>query len=175
MSDLTDSSEMFQSGLVHSVSEPISIPTTCTFELPLDSNEFEEEDKPPGILPYCPLLLPENVQWRPEFTSEQLHHIKETERCAFEQNFDFCVRLSPPSDYDWEEQFDPPVSATLSEFLAESSDGQQANSLPLYLIHENPWLTSTNTWHLWPHTRHQICCNVISKVPTVMLGPYEFK
>ncbi len=38
--------------------------------------------------------------------------------------------------------------------------------MPLYLIHEDPWLTSMNTMHLWPHTRHQICCNVISRVPT---------
>ncbi len=86
--------------------------------------------------------------------------------CAFEQNFDLCIRVSPPSDYDWERQFNPPIPAMLSEFSTELSDGQQATSLPLYLIHEEPWLTSTNTKHLWPHTRHQICCNVISRVPT---------
>ncbi len=89
-SDLTDSSEVFQSGSAHSVSEPIQIPITHAFDSPMQSDE-SEEDESPGILPCCPLLLPENVRWRPEFTSEQLHHIKETERCAFEWNFDFCT------------------------------------------------------------------------------------
>ncbi len=74
--------------------------------------------------------------------------------------------MSPPSDYDWENQFSPPVSVTLSEFSSESTDGQQADSVPLYLVHENPWLTSTNTRHLWLNTRLHICCNVISNVPT---------
>ncbi len=150
---------------MHSVSELISISTMHVFDLPVDSDEAEE-DVPLGLLPSCPLLPPENVKWWTEFTLEQLHRIKETEHCAFEKNFDFCAQLSLPSDYDWEKQFNPPVSATLLEFLDESSDGQQANSLPLYLIHEDPWLTSTNTMHLWPHTRHRICCNVISRVPT---------
>ncbi len=62
MSDSTDSSEKYQSGLGHSVSEPIPIPTTRAFEPPLDLNESEEEDEPLGTLPYCPLLPPENVQ-----------------------------------------------------------------------------------------------------------------
>ncbi|MCP4600751.1 MAG: hypothetical protein GY847_09500, partial [Proteobacteria bacterium] len=110
-SNVTNASEAFPSGSDHSVSEPIPIPTTCAFEPPMDSNEFDDDDESPGIPPHCPLSPPDNVRWQPEFTSEQLRHIKETEHSAFEQNFDFCVRMSPPSDYDWEKQFDPPVSA----------------------------------------------------------------
>ncbi len=92
-SDLTDSSEMSQSGSVHSVSEPISIPTTRAFELPMDLNELEDDDEPLGILPCCPLLPPENVQWRPEFTSEQLHHIKETKRMCFRTELRFLCSI----------------------------------------------------------------------------------
>ncbi len=67
MSDLTDRSEVSQSGLTRSVSEPILNPSMCTFESPLDSEELEK-DEPPGILLFCPLSPPENVQWRTEFT-----------------------------------------------------------------------------------------------------------
>ncbi len=89
-SDLTNSDELSQSGSTHSVSEPIPIPTTCAFDLPVDPDEVSE-DWLPDLLPFCPLLPPENVKWRTEFTLEQLRRIKETERCAFEKNFDFCA------------------------------------------------------------------------------------
>ncbi len=59
-SDLTDLSEVSQSSSTHSVSEPIPIPTMRAFESPTD--EFEA-DKPLGILPFCPLLPPDDVKW----------------------------------------------------------------------------------------------------------------
>ncbi len=132
VSDLTDSVESSQSGLAHSMSEPIPIPTTCTFTSLMDSDE-SEDDEPPGVLPFCPLLLPEDIKWRPEFSLAQLHQIATSERCAFERNFEFYTKMSPPSDHDWEEQFSTPVSVSLSEFSPGSTDGQQANSVPLYL------------------------------------------
>ncbi len=165
VSDLTDSSALSQSGSAHSVLEPIPIPTTHAFDLPMDSDD-SKDDEPPGVLLFCLLPPPADVKWRPGFTPAQLRQIAETECCAFERNFDFCAKMSPLSDYDWEKQFSPPVSVTLLEFSPESSDGPQADLVPLYLIHENPWLTSTNIQHLWPHTRLHICCNVISNVLT---------
>ncbi len=57
----------------------------------------------------------------------QLRQTTETKCCAFERNFDFCTKMSPPSDYDWGKQFSPPVSVTPSEFSPESSDGQNEN------------------------------------------------
>ncbi len=82
-SDLTDSGELSQSGSANSVSESIPIPTMRAFDSPMDSDEFEN-DEPLGVLPFCPLLPPENIKWRSEFTLEQLRQIAETEHCTFE-------------------------------------------------------------------------------------------
>ncbi|MCP4603890.1 MAG: hypothetical protein GY847_25780, partial [Proteobacteria bacterium] len=150
---------------IHLESEPIPIPTTRAFESPMDQDELERGELA-GILPFCPLPPPANIKWRVEPTPEQLCQTREIERRAFERNFDCCTQLLSSSDYDWERQFNPPIKATLSEFSAESSDEKLASPLPLYLMHENPWLTSTNVRHLWPNTRHRIRCNVISRVPT---------
>ncbi len=61
-SNLTDSSEVSQSGSAHSVSELIPIPAMRAFDLPMESDEFED-DESLGILPFCLLLAPENVHW----------------------------------------------------------------------------------------------------------------
>ncbi len=50
-SELADSAELFQSGSDHSVSEPISIPTACAYESPMDSDELGDDDELPGVLP----------------------------------------------------------------------------------------------------------------------------
>ncbi len=76
--DLTGSFESSQSGLAHSVSEPIPIPTMRAFDSPMDSDDTED-DEPPGVLPFCPLPQPEDIKWRPEFTLAQLRQIATTE------------------------------------------------------------------------------------------------
>ncbi len=61
-SDLTDSFALLQSGSAHSVSEPIPIPTMHAFDLLMDSDD-SEDDELPGVLPFCPLPLPEDIKW----------------------------------------------------------------------------------------------------------------
>ncbi len=77
-SDLTDSVESSQSGSAHSVLQPIPILTMHAFDSLMDSDD-SEDDKPRGVLPFCPLPLPEDIKWRPKFTPVQLRQIAMSE------------------------------------------------------------------------------------------------